>query len=258
MMVSVFGLSCKKDNTLKVIDIPLDEANSARIKYFNFASSAPSVNFYANGVKVAGVLSATGSESTAGITYGSVYPSANYSVITGGTYKVNAQIPANAAANPNVSITEINATLANGKYYSLYTSGLYTSATKTSESFYVEDKLPAMNNALTYVRFVNAISNGTQPMNLVVKNTVTNVETVVATNIAYKTGSEFVGVPFGIYELYVRYPSSSTNIISRNASTNGTVALQAGRTYTVGSRGDMTVTSATATNRPLLDNTANR
>jgi hypothetical protein len=32
----------------------------------------------------------------------------------------------------------------------------------------------------------------------------------------------------------------------------------ASRVYTVSARGDMTVTSTTATNRPTLDNTANR
>lgn len=257
MLVSALSFSCKK-NTIQVIDVPLDEANTARIKYFNFSANAPTVNFYANGVKVSAILSATGSESTAGTANGGVYPTSNYTAIAAGTYKFAGQIPSTAAANANVAISDLTSTLANGKYYSFYTSGIYNATTKVAESFVVEDQLPAIDNTLTFVRFVNAISNGTAPMNLMIKNTVTNVETVVATNVAYKTGSAFIGVPVGVYELYVRYPTASTNIITRNASTNGTVSFLQGRTYTVGSRGDMTVTSATATNRPLLDNTANR
>jgi hypothetical protein len=36
------------------------------------------------------------------------------------------------------------------------------------------------------------------------------------------------------------------------------VTLAGGRIYTVGARGDITITSTTATNRPFLDNTTNR
>lgn len=259
-LASVFSFSCKKDKSIKVIDIPLDAANNARIKYFNFAAGAPSVNFYANGVKVSAILSATGSENSAGTAYGAVYPISNYSTIVGGTYKINGIVPSTAAANANVSISEISSVLGNGKYYSFYTSGIYNSTTKTAESFILEDVLPlsTASNTVSYVRFVNTIPNGTSGMNLVIKNAVTAVETVVATNIGYKTATAFIAVPIGSYELYVRYPSSATNIISRNGTTNGVVSFLGGRTYTVGARGDMTVTSATAANRPLLDNTANQ
>ncbi|GAA3976270.1 hypothetical protein GCM10022246_30890 [Pedobacter ginsengiterrae] len=260
VLASVFSFSCKKDNSIQTIDVPLDLANNARIKYFNFAAGAPSVNFYANGTKVSGILSATGAENAAGTGYGAVFPTSNYSVIAGGTYKINGIVPSTATANPNVSISELSQALTNGKYYSFYTSGIYNSTTKTAESFVIEDVLPASteSNTVSYVRFVNAIPNGTSGMNLIIKNAVTLAETVVATNIGYKTGSAFIAVPIGSYELYVRYPSSATNIISRNGTTNGVVALLGGRTLTVGARGDMTVTSATATNRPLLDATSNQ
>jgi len=36
------------------------------------------------------------------------------------------------------------------------------------------------------------------------------------------------------------------------------VSFIGGRVYTIGARGDITITSTTATNRPFLDNTANR
>jgi len=260
LLVTAFTTACKKDKSIQVIDIPVDAANISRIKYFNFAAGAPSVNFYANGVKVSGILSSTGSESATGTAYGGVYPASNYSIIKPGTYKVNGIVPSTAATNANVSISEISQSLTNEKYYSLYTCGIYNSTSKTAESFVLEDVLPgpAASNLVSYVRFVNTIPNGTSAMNLIIKNSVSGLETVVATNIAYKTGSAFVAVPVGSYELYVRYPSSSTNVISRNGTTNGVVNFLGGRAFTVGARGDMTVTSATASNRPLLDNTANQ
>jgi hypothetical protein len=45
----------------------------------------------------------------------------------------------------------------------------------------------------------------------------------------------------------------TTNAIARTA-----VSFSAGKVYTISARGDMTVVSTTATNRPFLDNTANR
>jgi hypothetical protein len=60
-------------------------------------------------------------------------------------------------------------------------------------------------------------------------------------------------VPSGGYDLLVREGSATTNRITRTA-----VAFSAGRVYTITARGDMTITSTTATNRPFLDNTANR
>jgi hypothetical protein len=57
----------------------------------------------------------------------------------------------------------------------------------------------------------------------------------------------------GIYDLSTRAAGSSTNIIVRTA-----VGFSTGRVYTIGARGDITVTSTTAATRPQLDNTLNR
>ena len=71
--------------------------------------------------------------------------------------------------------------------------------------------------------------------------------------IAYKGAGAFDAVVPGVYNLATRYAATATNAIAR---TN--VSFVAGRVYTIGARGDITVTSTTATNRPFLDNTANR
>jgi hypothetical protein len=60
---------------------------------------------------------------------------------------------------------------------------------------------------------------------------------------------------------YVRFVNAISNsqpmtLYAKNTRT--AVSFSAGRVYTIGARGDMTITSTTATNRPFLDNTANR
>ena len=70
--------------------------------------------------------------------------------------------------------------------------------------------------------------------------------------MAYKSGSAFTPIPEGGYDLRARYAGDTTTKILREG-----VSLSGGRSYTITARGDITVTSTTATNRPQLDNTAN-
>ncbi|RZK37762.1 MAG: DUF4397 domain-containing protein [Pedobacter sp.] len=252
-LLSVLFYSCDKD-AVQIIDAPV---NGAQLKFFNFGVNAPVVNFYANDTKVSAALSATGSESsTAGVAYAAVFPSINsYAVIAPGTYNFKGQRPSTVTVDANLAISSLNTTVEAGKNYSLYLSGIYNTTAKTVESFIVEDVLPPVDTSGGYVRFVHAISNA-NPLNLVLKNTISGVETVVATNVAYKSASNFVKVPFGTYELYCRYPNSSTNVISRNGT--AVVSVLKANTYSFSIRGDITVTSTTATNRPFIDNTPNR
>jgi hypothetical protein len=260
MLLSTLIYSCKK-NGVQVIDETVDPSTVAQIKYFNFGVSVPSVNFYANGTKVTGISSTTGAESAAGTATGGVYPQSGYTVLPGGAYSFKAQIPAAATADPNLAIVTLNQTLENGKRYTLYTSGIYNTTEKKSDGFIIEDKLPVYNNAVAYVRLVNTISNAPNNMSLYMKNTgatppVTDPQ-LIANNIAYKTASDFIAVPIGIYELYIRYPSApTTNVISRNSTS--VVNLAGGKVYTFATRGDITVTSTTATTRPQIDFTTNR
>lgn len=71
--------------------------------------------------------------------------------------------------------------------------------------------------------------------------------------VTYKAAGAFTAVPDGVYDLGARVAGSATNAISLTS-----VSLSAGRVYTIGARGDITVTSTTAANRPLLGSTANR
>ena len=223
---------------------------SARIKFFNFGVNAPGVNFYANDTKMTAIFTATGTEATTGVVYGAVGAGGLYSGIAPGQYTLSGKIA--AATDKDLAISTLPATIADGKNYSFYQSGLYNSTTKTVDAFIVEDPFPAeIDYSAARVRFVNAIYNANS-MTLYAKNVETGVETVVGAAVAYKAAGAFTALPNGVYDLSTRYAGSATNAITRTA-----VSFVSGRVYTIGARGDITVTSATATNRPFLDNTLN-
>ena len=240
-----FATACDKNG---VQDITAD-APSARVRFFNFGVNAPSVNFYANDQKMSAIVSSTGAESTNGIAYGSVSSSGNYNGIAPGTYTLTGKI--SAATDKDLAISPLSVQIADGKWYSYYMSGFYNTATKTVESFVVEDNLPAQDYSVAYVRFVNAISNSS-PMVLSAKNQTTGNVVPIGSAVAYKNAGTFVAIPPGLTDLFARVPGAATDAITRTS-----VSFAQGRIYTISARGDMTVVSTTATNRPFLDNTAN-
>ncbi len=223
----------------------------SRIKFFNFGINAPSVNFYANTQKMTAITSATGIEAVTGVAYGGVGAGGFYSAINPGQYAFTGKI--SAATDKDLTVATVSSTLADGKAYSFYMSGFYDAAAKTVEGFVVEDPVDAnIDFTVAYVRFVNASPNSS-PMTLFAKNSTTGVEAAIGAAIAYKSGGAFTSVPSGVYDLGTRLAGVSTNAISRTA-----VSFSAGKVYTISARGDMTIVSTTATNRPVLDNTANR
>jgi microcystin-dependent protein len=137
---------------------------SARIKFFHFGVNAPGVNFYAGNAKVTAITSATGVESTTGVVYGGVGSGGFYSAVDPGQYVLTGKIA--ATVDKDLAISPVTATITDGKAYSYYMSGFYSTATKTVEGFVVEDAFPAaIDFTQAYVRFVNAISNS-NPMTL--------------------------------------------------------------------------------------------
>lgn len=251
--------ACGEKNAAQHISAPI--AGSA-VKFFNFGVNDPAVNFYVNDQKISAVSSATcsssvngtttdstclstGIETTKGTGYGANASTAGvYYSVTPGSYTLSGRIPATTNA-----ISNTPATLENGKFYSYYLSGIYDTTSKTVEGFVVEDPLPDTSSTVTYVRFVNAISNS-QPMTLYAKNAA-GAETAVGNAVAYKSAGVFVALPPGNYDLNTRVTGSSTNVISSTG-----VAFSAGRVYTITAYGDINAT--TGTNKPALDNTLNR
>ncbi len=223
----------------------------SRIKFFNFGVGAPSVNFYANDAKLTAVSSTNGTESTVGVAYGGVGSGSFYSAIDPGQYTFSGRI--SAATDKDLPISSVSTSLSANSAYSYYQSGFYNATSKTVEGFVVQDDFPAeIDYDVAYVRFVNAISNS-QPMALFGTNTETSAEVPIGGAVAYQSAGSFVAIPGGVYNLVTRTTGSTSASIGRlNVSFNN------GRVYTIGARGDMTVTSATAATRPILDFTANR
>lgn len=248
LVAAVIGAGCEQ-NAVQVL--PQDTLQTARIKFFNFGVNAPGVNFYANDVKMTAILSATGNEATTGVAYGGAGNGGAYSSIAPGSYTITGRIA--ATTDKDLPIATITGTIADGQYYSVYMSGFYNTTAKSSDAFVVEDTYgEQIDWSVALVRFVHAIANA-NPLTLYAANTITFDTVVVAPAVAYKSAGAFTSLPPGIYDLFARYPDSTANKIVRTA-----VTLTAGRVYSVGARGDITITSTTATNRPFLDNTANR
>jgi hypothetical protein len=247
LIAMVLFTSCEKD-AVQVID---SKTIGAQIKFYNFSVGGPGVNFYANDTKITAVQSATGSESISGVAYGSVGPINNYANLAPGAYSFLAKIT--AAIDKDLTIAIVPGTIEDQKFYSLYLSGPYNTTAKNTDGFVIEDKLPATDLSIAYVRFVNSISNASA-MDLFVKNTTTMQELKVAAGVAYKSGGEFVAVPEGVYDLGVRNVGATTTLLTR-----GAVSFVKGRVYTISFRGDITINpGGTAVNRPFLDNTINR
>ena len=226
-------------------------AASSRMKFFNFGVNAPGVNFYANTTKMTAISSTSGVESTTGTAYGSVGSGGFYASIAPGQYTLAGTIA--AATDKDLAIAKVSATIADGKNYSFYMSGFYDAVAKAVDGFVVEDPFDAaIDYAIANVRFVHAMSNA-NAMTLYAKNTTTGVEVPVGSSVAYKAAGAFTPLPTAVYDLSARYAGATTNAISRTG-----VSFSAGRVYSISARGDITVTSTTATNRPVLDNTANR
>jgi hypothetical protein len=181
-----------------------------------------------------------------GTIYGGVGAGGFYTAIVPGAYTLKAKIA--ATVDNGLAVASLATTLADGKSYSFYVSGIYDATAKVAESFIIEDSYPAaIDWTQAYVRFVNTVSTSS-PMTLYAKNTTTLTEVPVGAIVAYKAGGAFTAIPAGVYDLGARVAGSSTNALSRTA-----VSFTAGRVYTIAARGNMAVTSTQS-----LDNTLNR
>lgn len=251
LFTTMLVAACDK-NAFQVL--PADALLGSRIKFFNFGVNAPGVNFYADAIKMTAVQSGTGSEATTGVGYGGVGNGGAYSQIAPGSHTLTGRIA--ATLNKDTAVATISATIADGKFYSFYMSGVYDTTTKKTDAFLLEDTYPAdIDWSVALVRFVNAIPNA-NPLTLRAANTVTNDTLAVGAAVAYKSGSAFTALPPGVYNLFARYTDSTTNKLTRTA-----VSLSGGRVYTIGARGNITVAptaTCPTTSTTCLDNTTNR
>ncbi len=239
--------ACER-NAVQVIAGPLDGAS---VRFYNFSVGGPNVNFYAGEMKVTGVGSTTGQESTSGTAYGSLGLAGLYSQLPAAQYAFSGRIT--ATVDKGLAVASLNTTVENGRYYSFYMSGFYDAVAKTTDEFIVEDDFPGeIDYSTAYVRFVHAIGNAA-PMTLYATNTVGGAVVAVGGLVAYQAAGDFVAVPAGTYNLGTRYDAGVVDIVTRTG-----VTFNNGRVYTISARGDITVGGTTAANRRFLDNTTNR
>jgi hypothetical protein len=260
LFVAAVALSACEQNAVQLIAGPPE--GGAAVKFFNFAVGSPAVNFYINDAKVTGIsttacfpitdanrqqCTTSGIESTTGVVYGGAGNGglAWYSDVRPGQLNLQAKIA--VAVDNGVTIANLPTAIAQGRFYSYYLSGIYNATTKTAESFIIEDVLPAVDVSTAYVRFVNASANPS-PLTLILTNRTTGEIITVAADVAYRTGSAFVKVPNGSYDLAARNPGATTNVILRTA-----VSFANGRVNSITARGNPATASTLA-----LDNTANR
>lgn len=240
---AVFG-ACEK-NAVQDITGSLPEA---RIRFFNFAIGSPAVHFFANDAKVTATLSATGAEAVTGVAYGGVGSAGYYSALNPGQYTFSARVM--TAADKNLAIGTVPGQLEANKNYTMYLSGQYNTTAKSADAFIVEDVIPAeFDYTQSLVRLVNASANS-QPLSLIVRDQLTGTEVTIAGPVAYKAAGAFTPVPNGVYDLFLRTPGSSTNLVTRTG-----VSFIAGRIHTIAVRGMIGTTGTTA---PAMDYTNNR
>ena len=245
------GLAACDKNAVQ--QLPLAPVPSARIMFFNFGVGDPQVNFYANETKMTAVSSATGTEATTGVAYGAVGNGGLYSALEPGPYSLTGRIA--ATTDKNLPIDAFSATIADAKFYSFFLTGFYNTTTKQADAFLVEDPIPApVDYTVAYVRLVHASPNA-NPLTLYARlngDTVTAHWTAVGTAVAYKGAGAFATIAPAVYDFGARYTGGTTNRITVTG-----VSLIYGHAYTIGARGDTTVTSTTAASRPILSSTTN-
>lgn len=222
----------------------------ARIKFFNLALASPGVDFYANNVKMTAISSASGAESIRGTIYSEGAAGGFYVNIAPGQYTLNGKIT--DTTSHGLAISTVSQMIENGKAYSFYQSGIYDSTTKKADAFVIEDAFTVPTNfGVSAVRFVNAISNGTGPLVLYAKNQATgSTEVAIGGPVAYKAAGAWTEIPFGVYDFFLRYSGSSTNLATKTG-----ISIGGGRVFSVAARGD--ATSTTTARRPALDATPN-
>jgi len=252
LLLPIFFLGCEK---AKVVDRASEgELTGARIRLYNFAINGLTVNFYSNETKISATLSTTEAEAVAGTNFGGTYPVNQYALAPVGDRNILSITPRNLATNGNVTTSSTPGSFVDGKFYSVFTCGIYDAVNKKSDAFIIEDNFPQELDATgAYIRIVNPCPNSNIKMVLQKTQTVGAVKTVleeieIGNGIAYKKSSSFVRIPPGAWELLV------TDLVTAKIATRAATSFLKERVYTIALRGNI-VTGTPAT---FLDNTVNK
>jgi hypothetical protein len=240
IIVGCVGLlaSCKKgdlvENTAYERLAPADP-KYAYLKIINLTPGSPTVNFYMDGPKFSAGYSTSGIENV-GFAYNGLFPDLGYAVTTPGTHNLKAKIIPTAAADPNLEVMDQQIAPEAGKYYTIYTSGIYTVANKKiPSSIMIEDSRPALDTTKVFLRLAN-MYNGSPNLDMV-KDAATGAK--IISNVAYGTSSGWNEVPnigpgtAPSFKIFFNVAGTTTTLVP--AGFTGTVTK--GRSYTIYVRG---------------------
>lgn len=186
--------ACKKgtlvENTAYEKLMPGDPKYSY-LKILNLTPGSPALNFYMDGPKFSSAYSTLGVEN-AGYAYNIVFPDLGYAVTAPGTHTLTGRVIPTAAADPNLEVFNTQISPEAGKYYTVFTTGVYTTTSKKiPSSIMLEDVRPALDTSKVFVRLINMLNNG--PSIDLVKDLATG--TKIVTNVGYGRASDWVEIP---------------------------------------------------------------
>ncbi len=247
-LACVAALSACEKNAVQSITTPV---SGAFVRFHNYGVATPGVNFYANDQKLTAISNAvctpppttpnpacttTGVESTTGVVYGSVASGGNYAMVAPGQYKLSSRLA--STTDNGLAVSSATTTLADGKFYSYFVSGIYSASAKTADAFVVEDALPtSFDYTKTYVRVVNTSSNS--PSITVTAALQSGGGTVpIASAVAYKAASPFITTVPGLTDVTVTI-TGGTPVTFKGLN------LVGGHVYSLALRGDATSNSST-------------
>lgn len=239
IMVSVGLLtSCDKgelvENTVYEKIEPSDP-KYAYLKILNLTPGSPAVNFYMDGTKFSAGYSTLGVEN-AGFAYNGLFPDLGYAKTSPTTHTLTAKIIPSLPPDANLEVFSQDITPAAGKYYTIFTTGAYTTANKKIPSaIMLEDTRPVLDTTKIFVRLAN-IATGTANLDMV-KDAATGPKITLNTaNGSVSDWVEIPGLPAGtapIVKFFFNNAGTNTTLISAGISPT----LTKGRAYTIYLRG---------------------
>lgn len=237
-LINIFAIgiilfsACKKGELVENTEyetIPQGSTKYAYLKFLNLSQGTPTVNFYINGTKFSSAYTSSGVEN-GGYGYNGLFPDLGYAVTNPGSQVLTAKTLATATV-PSAEVLNATINPAGGKFYSIFTHGLYDATNKKIPSYTVfEDIRPATDTTKVFVRFINMYS-GSPALDLVQDATGQKI----ATNVAVGTASDWVTIPNPGQSNKYSFKNSATNVAI--TTTTLTATLTKGRAYTIYVRG---------------------
>lgn len=253
-----FLISCGDENTFP--DIVRDPSeNHAQLRFYHFGINGPSINFFADQIKITAIQSNTEEEAANGVGFGGTHPSdGSYSEVEPGTNILiegvtpkNLIIPSNNIQNyeaAKIASSLIIPKLEKQKRYSVFTCGVWDSDNHKMDSFFIEDDLPPSDTSKVFIRFVNSGVESAGPLKVIaIPADTLRSEVLISDGVEYQKASPFVGMPYGTYEFEV-LDINSGKVIKRS------IRFISDKVHTLAMRGDINVASPA----PFIDNTRNR